>query len=196
MSEKITIDIGPMSAKAFAVKCGQRVKIIDTEGGQPGDFVAFKAEDFGEFFSQSRTRVENQRYKITTGHKLWTNVVPANIMFEVVADMAGNHDLLYTPCSRDVLVKRFGVSRDGCLENLARALSDFSISQVNIPDPLNLFFNVDAAPEGNIAIASHQSQAGDFIELGVRMNCIVAISACSVPHKNKTNSGFTVEISE
>ena len=185
-----------MSAAAFPITAGQKVQIIDTEGGQPGDFVAFNEQDLSEHFSQGRTRVENRRYRITTGHKLWTNRIPPRVMFEIIEDTAGNHDLLYTPCCRSILLARFKVSRDGCQELLAEALSQWNIPICGIPEPLNLFFSVNTDTDGNISIGRHQSQPGDFIRLKSEMDCVIAISTCPVPQKDRTNSGFTVVISD
>lgn len=194
MTEKRRIDIPAMSAVAFTVESGETIRICDTEGGQPGDLVAFNLHDLSERFSQSRTRVENRACRITTGHRLWTNALPPKVMFAITGDTAGNHDLLYTPCSRYALEKRFGVSRDGCQENLAKALAPWGISVSQIPDPLNLFFTVNVEADGTMSIGEHGSRAGDFVELRAEMDSLVAVSTCAVPAQGKANSGFTVQI--
>ena len=51
--------VPPMSARAFSVSTGQIVRVIDTDGRQPGDFVAFKADDFEVSMSQARSRVRS-----------------------------------------------------------------------------------------------------------------------------------------
>ena len=51
--------VPPMSARAFSVSTGQIVRVIDIDGRQPGDFVAFKAEDFEVSMSQARSRVRS-----------------------------------------------------------------------------------------------------------------------------------------
>jgi uncharacterized protein YcgI (DUF1989 family) len=190
------IEIPPRDARAFLVRRGESARIVDIEGGQPGDLVAFCADDMAERFSQSRTRVENRSCRITEGHLLWTNGVPPRVMFSVSRDTGGRHDLLYTPCNRYALEKRFGVSRDGCQENLARALERWGVGVRDVPDPLNLFFAVEIDASGRIAIGSHRSKAGAFIELEARLDALVAVSTCSVPLPGKENTGFLVEIAE
>ncbi len=184
--------IPPVSARAYSLSRGGRIRIIDTEGGQPGDLVAFNAHDLAERFSQSRTRVENRAYRVTTGHALWTNAVPPRRLLTIVADTGGGHDLLYTPCNRYALAKRFGVARDGCQENLAASLAPWGIKLQDIPDPLNLFFNVVADGSGAIAMGQHQSRPGAGLELRAEMDCLLAISTCAVPIPGKTNSGFKI----
>ena len=190
-----TLLVPPMAARALTVARGQFLRIADVAGGQPGDLVAFAAADVSERFSQSRTRVENRTCRIAAGHQLWTDAMPPRVMFTVTASSPGTgHDLLYTPCCRYALEKRFGVVRDGCLEQLAAALAPWGIAMAQIPDPLNLFFSVTVAADGAIAIGEHRSRAGDVLELRAEMDALVAVSTCAVPIPGRTNSAFTLEV--
>jgi len=183
----------PASAKAFEVRQGQTLRVVDIAGGQPGDLVALCLRDLEEAFSQARTRVENRAFRVTLGHALWTGAAWPRVMFTVVEDTGGGHDLLYTPCCRYALERRFNVSRDGCLENLTRALEPYLIRKV--PDPLNLFFNVSADPAGPIRIERPLSRPGDRIALRAEMDCLVAVSTCAAP-KDTPNTGYEVEVLE
>lgn len=188
------IEIAPRSAEAFEVRRGQSVRVIDVAGGQPGDFVAINPENLAERFSQSRTRVEEQATRVTAGHRLWTNTQPPRVMFTITADTCGRHDLLYSPCCRYALEKRFGCERDGCLEHLTAALAAWGIPPQDVPDPLSLFFCVERTTDGKIALGRHDSQAGAVIELRAEMDSVVAISTCSVPLPEKPSTGYRVEI--
>jgi len=170
-----------------------RVRIIDEAGGQPGDLVAFDAGDPRERFSQARTRVENGVYRLTRGHALWSNAVPPRILLTVTGDTAGGHDLLYTPCNRYALAKRFGVEGEGCQEHLAAVLAPWGIRVEEVPDPLNLFFPVTADPEGTIRVEAATGAAGQWIELRAERECRVAVSTCAVPRPGRLNSGYTLE---
>jgi uncharacterized protein YcgI (DUF1989 family) len=59
--------MAPHSAEAVVLRVGELLRVIDAVGGQPGDWVAFNANNLAERFSQSRTRVENRVYRITPG---------------------------------------------------------------------------------------------------------------------------------
>lgn len=185
-----------MSAKSFSVRSGETVRIIDVRGEQPGDLVAFKASDLDVRLSQARTRVENHKVAITQGDSLWTNTFPPEVMFTITRDTHGAHDLLYPPCCRYALEKRFGVSRDGCLENLARALEPWAVKPHDIPEPLNLFFRVSVDEAGGMELGAPTSKPGSLIEITAEMDCIVAISTCSVPLSGKENSEYHIEILE
>jgi len=188
------LDIPPMSAQAFPVKAGQMLRITDVDGRQPGDFVAFSTSDLSVKFSQARTRVENGAVAITQGAALWTNTFPPKVMFTIAADMHGGHDLLYPPCCRFAFEKRFGLSRDGCLEHLARALEPWNVLPHQIPDPLNLFFNVAVDGYGRMSVLEPSSLPGSTIVLKAEMDAVVAISTCSVSNPAKANSEYQVQI--
>ena len=188
------IEVAPTSAEALAVLRGQTVRIVDVAGGQPGDLVAFNQHDLSERFSQARTRVEERACKVTTGNQLWTNTQPPRAMLTIVEDAAGGHDLLYTPCCRYALEKRFGVSGDGCLEHLAGALAPWGLTAGDVPDPLNLFFDVRVGPGGAISIGEHRSSTGDSIVLRAEMDCLLAVSTCSVPKQAGPSTGFVIEV--
>jgi len=194
MRGKREICIPPMSAKSFIVNKGEKIRIIDVEGGQPGDFVAFNLNNFSEKFSQARTRVENRKFKVTENDTLWTNSNPPRVMFTITKDSCGTNDLLFTPCCRYALKTRFQVDRDGCLENLAKALLEWNITENEIPDPLNIFFNVEGNPSGEIRIGEQVSKRGDLIELRAEIDSLVAISTCSVPSSERENSPYKVEL--
>lgn len=194
MSSERQFDIPPLSATAFTMAVGEVVRIEDYAGGQPGDLVAFNLHDLEEVFSQARTRVEEQSCHVAAGNRLWTNAQPPRVMFTVLDETAGEHDLLYTPCCRYALETRFNVSRDGCHENLVRALTPWDIAGSRLPEPLNLFFTVWVEPTGKLGIGKHISQPGDTIVLRAEMDCLVAVAACSVPRQQGENTGYRVTI--
>lgn len=188
------ITIEAKSARAFTLHAGQVIRIIDVVGGQAGDLVAFNAHDLTEVFSPARTRVEERTCRVTTGARLWTNVLPPRVLLTVVEDTAGGlHDLLYLPCCRYALETRFQCVEDGCHEHLMAALAPWSIDR--LPEPLNLFFHVRVDEEGAISFGDPPSCAGNTIALRAEIDCLVAISTCPVPHPGRECSGYRVEIS-
>lgn len=188
--------VPPKSGCAFTVSSGQTVRITDTQGRQPGDLVAFKTADLAVKMSQARTRVENRKVAIEQGDSLWTNALLPEVMLTITDDNFGGHDLLYPPCSRYALEKRFDVSGDGCLENLAVALAAWDIEPNEIPDPLNLFFQVSVDATGQMAVHEPTSEAGCSIDLLAAIDCLVAVSTCAVPFRGTEPSEYHIQIYE
>jgi len=187
--------IDSMSAAAITIRKGQILRITDSEGGQPGDLIAFHLHNFAEKFGQARTRVENRACSLTTGGQLWTTAIPPRVMFTITADTAGRHDLLYTPCCRYALERRFNVSRDGCHERLAQTVAPWGLTATDIPDPFNLFFTVLVTPDGMLAIGENTSPPGAFIELRAELDVLAAVSTCSAPRANgRPNTGYQMDL--
>ncbi len=186
MSEKIHIE--PQNGKAFKLKKGQILKIIDVEGEQVADLIAFGADDTAEWLSSGRTIDYANTIYLTTGNILYSN--RSRPMFRIIADTVGKHDFLLTPCSPETFEILYDnhVYVSSCFENICRNLEPFGISPDMIPTTLNVFMNVNVASNGELSIDPPTSKAGDFIELRAEMDLIVCVTACSAPKSN--NGGF------
>jgi uncharacterized protein len=155
------------------------VRIVDPEGHQVSDFVAISGTDKREKFDQDRTRVNNWSNKVTKGTKLFSN--RNHEILEVVEDSVGVHDMMFPCCNSYVYENIFHVpKRNGCFENLANALSQFSIEPDEIPNPLNIFMNtfVDSI-SGEISIRTASSKPGDSMTMLALEDLIVATTACA-----------------
>ncbi len=170
--------IEPQSGYALEVKKGDTIRITDVEGGQVADFVCFKSDDYSEFFSQANTRINNGKIRITTNDLLYSN--SGNVMFKIVDDRVGVHDLIYAPCNSWLYEEIFKVGpRDGCLENLAMALVPYNIEKAYVPNPFNIFMHTHIDEEYKTSIKKPLSKKGDYIDLESQMDCLVAISSCA-----------------
>lgn len=182
------------SGKAFVVKKGQHIRIIDIEGGQIGDFVVYNANDIRERLSQARTKVNQGKIFLTTGDKLYSK--SNNVMLTIVEDTTGLNDLEYGMCSKWVYDKYktpeykgflptltvggpLGPPAWGCWENLTEALKEWKIPPEDIPDPFNVFtaVNIDVRT-GRMGLYDVPSKPGDFIDFRAEMDCLTALSSC------------------
>lgn len=184
--------LAPRTGKAWVVKKGQHVRVIDVEGGQIGDFIVFHLHNLRERFNQARTKADQGKIFISTGDQLLTRDHKA--LMTIVEDTYGIHDLQYGMCN-DWVYKRkreehsfapdftvggpLGVPEFGCYEILQGALKDWPIAPDEIPDPLNLFqtVNIDTKT-GKMALAEGRSKPGDYIDLVAEMDLLCALSAC------------------
>ena len=175
----MTVTIPPRSGTAFPLARGETLRVIDPEGGQVSDLLAFMAADPREVISNGRTFDYEETIRLTTGNRLWSN--RSNPMLEIVDDSVGTHDFLLTPCSeatfrhfyRDKPVHR------GCFGNLAQALLPFGIDADAIPVAFNIFMNVPVANDGTIRVIAPTTRAGDSIGLRALDDLIIGLTACS-----------------
>jgi uncharacterized protein YcgI (DUF1989 family) len=189
--------IGPKAATAVELAAGQTIRVVDVDGGQVADLVAFTAADPGERLSQNCTRVNNWSMRLHPGDRLYSN--RNRPLLSIVDDSLGTHDLLFPPCSRFVYETLFdGPAQDGCQELLTRALEPYGIGGDGVTDPLNVFMYARTTDTGAIEIEPAPSRPGDALELRAEIDLVVAISACPDDRSSCNNGRCTrigIEIS-
>jgi uncharacterized protein YcgI (DUF1989 family) len=165
------------SGVGFPLEKGERVRVIDPEGGQSGDLVAFSA-DGAQRLSNGRTFDYGGKLFVSTGDVLWSD--RSNPLLTIVADDVGRHDFLYAPCSIEMYRKQYGVTGDhpNCHDNLCAALRKHGIDPAPMTIAFNFFMNVEIQSDGRLTFAPSKSRAGDALTLRAEMDLVVALTAC------------------
>jgi uncharacterized protein len=161
----------------FRIERGALLKIIDPEGGQSGDLVAFSV-DGSERLSSGRTFDYGGKIYVSTGDVLWSD--RSNPLLTIVTDQVGRHDLLYAPCSLEMFRKQYGVTgyHANCHDSLCSALRGAGVDPDPLVTTLNLFVDAQVAPDGTLSLAPPRSRAGDSMVLRAEMDLVVALSSC------------------
>ncbi|MEO7564516.1 MAG: urea carboxylase-associated family protein [Sphingomicrobium sp.] len=178
-------EIPPRSGTAFVIAKGQKLTVIDPQGVQVADLLAFSRADVGEALSSGRTLDYASKIYLGTGDKLYSN--RSNVMLEIVADDVGRHDFLLTPCSKDTFRILYGDEHPhrGCFGNLAAALAPYGVSEDMIPTAFNCFMNVPVDGEtGQIKVLPPLSKAGDRVVFEAHMDLVIGLTACSALDSN------------
>src|ERR671931_2287020 len=89
--------LAPQTGTAFEMKRGHLLRVVDLEGEQVADLVAFGREDKSEWLSSGRSIDYANKIYLTMGDILYSN--RSRPMLTIVADEVGRHDFLLTPCS-------------------------------------------------------------------------------------------------
>lgn len=172
------------SGTAFRLSAGETLRVIDPEGVQVADLLAYNANDVREVISNGRTFDYAETIKLTTGHVLYSN--RSRPMLTIVEDTVGTHDFLLTPCSKATFAHFYPdqpVHR-GCFGNLAVALAPYGIGEDDIPVAFNCFMNVPVGPDGAITVEPPLSKTGDFLRFRAEMDLIIGLTACSAYASN------------
>lgn len=179
------MEIAPRSGVAFELRQGQRLKVIDPQGEQVADMLAFRQGDIGEVLSSGRSIDYASRIYLTTGDNLYSN--RSNVLLQIVEDTVGRHDFLLTPCSAEMFRIIYGDDQPhrGCFGNLAAALAPHGIVGDQIPTAFNIFMNVpiDSAT-GAVSVKPPLSKPGDYIVFEARADLIIGLTACSAGQSN------------
>ena len=178
-------EIAPRSGVAFTLNKGQTLTVIDPQGEQVADLLAFSRADTDEVLSSGRTLDYLSRIYLTVPDPLYSN--RSNIMLRITEDTVGRHDFLLTPCSADTFRIIYGdtTPHRGCFGNLAAALAPFGIAPDRIPVAFNLFMNVPVdGVTGELRVLPPLSKAGDHIVLVAEIDLIIGLTACSALQSN------------
>ena len=178
-------EIASRSGVAFTLDKGQRLTVIDPQGEQVADLLAYNRDDIGEVVSSGRTLDYASRIYLTTGDPLYSN--RSNVMLRIVEDDVGRHDFLLTPCSKDTFRIIYGDQNPhrGCFGNLAEALAPYGVTEDAIPTAFNCFMNVTVdGITGELRVDAPLSKAGDRIMFEAEMELIIGLTACSALQSN------------
>lgn len=156
---------------------GAHLRIIDVEGGQTGDLMAFST-DGRERLSNGRSFDYNGKIYLSTNDVLWSD--RSNPMLTIVEDGVGRHDFLYASCSVEMYRMQYGVTgyHANCYDNLVAALRELGVTPDALPTAFNFFMKADVGPDGRLKIDMPTCRAGDSMVLRAEMDLAVAISAC------------------
>lgn len=182
---------------AFEVERGQILRILQQEGPQVVDFLAYNKDNLKERFCAGRTRAQVGVHP-QKGDTLWSIAPYERVMFTIVEDTvhhqrsndgAEGHDLLYSCCSRSVYLPYNLPEHPNCHENIAKAIELFGLKPADVHDPFNLFMKTGIRVDGTMFFEAPDSVQGDYVDLRAEMNCIVALSACPSGDIQVTNAG-------
>lgn len=177
--------IPPRSGTAFRLAKGQLLTVIDPQGEQVSDLVAFNADDTAEAISSGRSLDYASKLYLTTGDPIYSN--RSNVMLRIERDTVGRHDFLLTPCSKDTFRIIYGDQdpHRGCFGNLEAALAPYGIGPDHIPVAFNCFMNVVIDPAtGTFTVEAPPSKQGDLVSFRAEMDLIVGLTACSALQSN------------
>jgi uncharacterized protein YcgI (DUF1989 family) len=177
--------IAPRSGVALVMRRGQRLRVIDPEGEQVCDLLAFNRDDIGEALSSGRSLDYSSSLFLSTGDALYSN--RSRVMLRIVADEVGRHDFLLAPCSAEMFRIIYGdeAPHRGCFGNLAAALAPHGVEPDMIPTAFNVFMNVRVdGDSGALRVASPLSRAGDSTTFAAEMDLVVGLTACAAGQSN------------
>lgn len=190
------------TGRALLVQKGHVVRIVQPEGPQVVDLIAFNADNPREFLGSAVTRVE-EGIHVSVGNHLWTYPPWERHMFLIVADTvkhepspsgARSHDFLMGRCSRVKRIRRYGSDTPGCQEILAAAIEPFGLTSDYVHDPFNVFMKTGLDGNGMPFWEESDITKGDYIDLKAEIACIVAMSACPGKVSGRVGHPVGVEI--
>lgn len=168
---------------------GQVLTIVDLEGNQAVDFLAYDAHDTARAYSAQATLQEQDIVYLTIGSVLRDN--ESDPLLRVVDDQVGRHDTLGGACSRESNTLRYGhhtYAQHACADNFLAELSKYGLGKRDQVSNVNWFMNVPVDPDGALGIVDGISAPGLSLSLRAEKDVLVVVSNC--PQINNPCNGF------
>lgn len=168
---------------AYELKKGEFFQIIDVEGQQCSDFVAFRSQalERGEekLIDGTASRSMSRRAFPTPG--LFDKFFDQDVrpMMNVVQDTCGRHDTFGLACTARVYEERGFPGHVNCSDNISNALDPFGVKTRSAWPAINFFWNtwVDHNSHHYMTEESH-SRAGDYVVMRAMDDLVCASTAC------------------
>jgi uncharacterized protein YcgI (DUF1989 family) len=173
---------------AVPLMSGERLRIVNTHGGQVVDTWALARADPSEYLSMEHTRTSLGKLVPATGDHLYSS--RRRPLLTLIEDTSpGVHDTLIAACDPE-RYRLLGVEgyHASCAENFRHALAPHAIGPGHIPAPLNLFMNIRWDADGGLEFLPSPAQAGDYVTLQAETDVTVVLSACPMD-LNPINTG-------
>ncbi|MEL6350804.1 MAG: DUF1989 domain-containing protein [Cyanobacteria bacterium J06627_28] len=170
------IEVG--SAITYSVAQDQYVQIIDVEGAQCSDFLAFGGDDYSQRLDSTVTRTLNGKANPQAGlhGKYFSQTMQP--MVEVIQDTCDRHDSFLLACTPRYYEDAGYPGHPSCSDNFNRILAPYGISSKPGWPAINFFFNTQVDCADGIVSAESWSRPGDYVLLKAHQNLLCASSAC------------------
>jgi len=186
ISREIVAARAPWSA---VLRAGQVLTIVDLDGNQAVDFLAYDAADTSRAYSSSATLHEQGSVYLSVGSVLRSN--ESDPLLTIIADDCGRHDTLGGACSKESNTLRYGLhtwSQHACVENFLSEGSRYGLGKRDLVSNINWFMNVPVDPDGALGIVDGISAPGLSVSLRAERDTLVLASNC--PQINNPCNGF------
>lgn len=176
------IRIPHSSARSYEVKAGEWIQVIDVQGKQCSDFIAF---DKAALEEGKEVTLDAAATRTLMGHSLpqpglHSRFSDQNLttMLEVVQDTVGCHDSFLLACTAKYYEGSGYFGHDSCSENFNKALQKYHVKPRMGWPAINFFFNTSSEDCGAISAGEPWSQAGDYVLLRAAKDLLCVSSAC------------------
>jgi aminomethyltransferase len=171
------------TARTLRVAAGQYVQVIDVEGRQCSDLLAFDAAalDRGETLALDPAVTRTLMGRDTPQPGLHAKYYDSGMqpMLEVVQDTVGRHDSFALACTRKYYDDAGYPGHDSCSENFNAVLAPHGIASRPGWTAVNFFFNTRIEPCGTLVFDEPWSRAGDYVLLRASRDLLLAVSSCA-----------------
>lgn len=171
------------TARAYEVKKGQLIQVLDVEGQQCSDFMAMRADalDMGieRYIDSTVSRtMAHGAYPLPGLHDKFydQDITP---LLSVRHDTVGRHDTFALACTARGYEERGFPGHINCSDNISREFAPYGIHKRAAWPAINFFFNSWMDPHNHeMGTDEAWSRAGDYIVLEALTDLVCVSTAC------------------
>ena len=179
---RLDFRVGVASALNYEVKAGEFIQIIDVEGRQCSDFLAFVQRDIdaGRVNGLDSTTTRTLNGAAYPGPGLFSKFFSMDMqgLVEVVQDTVGRHDTFNLACTARYYEDMGYFGHANCSDNFNRILKPFEIEDRRGWPAINFFFNTVVDDLNAIHFDQPWSRPGDYVLLRALTDLVCASSSC------------------
>jgi uncharacterized protein len=176
MVQQVTVPA--REGRGVRIGAGELLDVIDLEGHQVGDLVAWFADDPGEYLSPTHTVSCNASIKLGAGSQVFSN--HRNPVFTIVRDDVERHDIIVPCCDQERYARDYGLpDHPHCLGNLFQALELLG-ERFDLRGEMawNVFMHNRVTDRGKVVTDRALHPAGSTLTLRAEHDLVVLLSSC------------------
>ena len=179
---RLDVRIDKATALAYEVRAGEFIQIIDVEGKQCSDFLAFHRQKLENGLERgldaTTTRsLMGQAYPQPGLHGKFYDV-DMDPLVEVVRDTVGRHDTFALACTAKYYEDKGYPGHVNCTENFNGQVTPYGIVPRKGWEALNFFYNTGFDANMIFTMDEPWSRPGDYVLLRATSDLVCASSAC------------------
>jgi len=178
----LDLRVDKATAIAYQVEAGQYIQVIDVEGRQCSDFLAFDSRQLSDGVERG--------LDATTTRNLTGTAYPQPGLFgkffdqdmqplvEVIRDTVGRHDTFALACNAKYYEDMGYPGHVNCTDNFNGQLGPYGIAPRRGWPALNFFYNTSFSESNQMLFDEPWSRPGDYVLLRATTDLLCASSAC------------------
>jgi len=178
MSDPTEVLVPAKEGRGIRVKKGELLDIVDVEGHQVGDLIAWFDDNPSEYMSPTHTVSSNASIELRTGSQLFSN--HRNPVFTIERDDVQKHDIIVPCCDHERYERDYGLNDHAhCLGNLEQGRDLLGIDyDIRGEMAWNVFMHNRVDENLKVVTDRAAHEAGATITLRAHGDLVVILSAC------------------
>ena len=180
---RLDFRVDKASALAYEVREGEYIQIIDVQGKQCSDFLAFHRAQAG---ARARARPRRRHHPHADGRGAYPPPgiyrkffdVDMDPLVEVVRDTVGRHDTFGLACTPKYYEDMGYPGHINCTENFNGQVTPYGIAERSGWEAVNFFYNTGLRRDNLLIVDEPWSRPGDYVLLRAMTDLVCASSAC------------------